>query len=62
MNDSFIAAEILLVFFLFFSINLLINMIKTMKTSPGYIPEDSEWDMPANSNDIDDIIQAKLKN
>ena len=56
MNDSFIAAEILLVFFLFFSINLLINMIKTMKTSPGYIPEDSEWDMPANSDDIDDII------
>jgi hypothetical protein len=31
-------------------------MIKTMKKSPGYIPEDSEWDMPVNSDEVDDII------
>jgi hypothetical protein len=61
MNDSFISAEILLIFFLFFSINLLVSMIKTMQTPPGYIPEDSEWDMPASQDDIDDIIQSKLK-
>lgn len=36
-------------------------MIKTMRTPPGYIPEDSEWDMPANPDDIDDIIKFKQK-
>ena len=59
MNDSFISAEILLILFLFFSINLLVSMIKTMRTPPGYIPEDSEWDMPASLDDIDDIIKSK---
>jgi len=59
MNDSFISAEILLILFLFFSINLLVSMIKTMKTPPGYIPEDREWDMPASPDEIEDIIQYK---
>ena len=36
-------------------------MIKTMRTPPGYIPEDSEWDMPASLDDIDDIIKSKQK-
>ena len=56
MNDSFISAEILLILFLYFSINLLVSMIKTMKTPPGYIPDDREWVMPASPDEIDDII------
>jgi hypothetical protein len=32
--------------FLFCSVNLLISIILTITTSPGYIPEDTEWDMP----------------
>ena len=36
-------------------------MIKTMKTPPGYIPEDREWDMPASPDEIEDIIQSKQK-
>jgi len=38
-------SEILLVIFVFCSINLFTNIILTIRTSPGYIPDDGEWEM-----------------
>jgi hypothetical protein len=43
-SDSW-GACIYLVIFLWFSLNLLVSIIRTIGTSPGYIPEDREWDM-----------------
>jgi len=39
------AAMVYLVLFSYFSLNLLISLIRTIGTSPGNIPEDREWDM-----------------
>lgn len=32
--------------FLFCSVNLVISIVLSITTPPGYIPEDTEWDMP----------------
>jgi hypothetical protein len=32
-------------FFAWFSLNLLVSIIRTIWTNPGNIPEDKEWDM-----------------
>jgi len=40
-----------LISFLFCSVNLLISIVKTITTPPGYIPEDTEWDMPSGSEE-----------
>lgn len=42
-------AFVKMVIFLICSINLLISIVLTIITEPGYIPEDNEWDMPAGS-------------
>jgi hypothetical protein len=39
------AALVYLGFFAWFSVNLLISIIRTIGTNPGNIPEDQEWDM-----------------
>ena len=44
-------AAILVWFFAIFSILLLTSIILTIITSPGYIPEDTEWDMPMQEED-----------
>lgn len=36
----------LAVIFFFCSFNLFVSMLLTMTTSPGQIPENTEWDMP----------------
>ena len=33
-------------FFFFCSANLIISIVLSITTSPGNIPEDTEWDMP----------------
>lgn len=38
-------SKILLFLFLFASINLFTNIILTIRTSPGYIPDNGEWEM-----------------
>jgi len=43
-SDS-MGACVYLVVFMWFSVNLLASIIRTIGTSPGNIPEDSEWDM-----------------
>jgi hypothetical protein len=43
-SDSW-GACVYLVVFMWFSLNLLVSIIRTIGTSPGYIPEDREWDM-----------------
>jgi len=42
-----INAKILLVVFLFCSTMLFVSIILSIRTEPGYIPEESEWDMPS---------------
>lgn len=43
-NDQF-WSKILLFLFVFASINLFTNIILTIRTSPGYIPDNGEWEM-----------------
>ena len=43
-SDSW-AALVYLVLFSYFSLCLLVSLIRTIGTSPGNIPEDREWDM-----------------
>jgi len=38
-------SKILLFLFVFASINLFTNIILTIRTSPGYIPDNGEWEM-----------------
>lgn len=46
-------AKVLAVIFVFTSINLFVSIILTINTSPGHIPDDTEWDMPSEvSNDV----------
>ena len=47
------SAMLYLVIFLWFSLNLLISIIRTIGTNPGNIPEDREWDM--------DYVQSQQK-
>ena len=39
-------AKILTAVFMFTTINLFVSIILTIRTSPGHIPDDNEWDMP----------------
>ena len=51
LESSKTSAKILSVVFLFCSTNLFVSIIMTITTSPGYIPEEIEWDMPCESED-----------
>jgi uncharacterized membrane protein len=46
LEKSKLKTKYLTVVFAFCAFNLFVSMILTMKTSPGHIPEDTEWDMP----------------
>jgi hypothetical protein len=48
-------AFIRLPFFLFCSVNLFTAIVLTIVTNPGYIPEDTEWDMP-DGEPIEDLL------
>ena len=47
LEKSKMKTKYLLVVFTFCAFNLFVSMILTMSTSPGHIPEDTEWDMPS---------------
>ena len=44
-------AAVLVWLFVIFSVLLLVSIVLTITTSPGYIPEDTEWDMPMQDED-----------
>ena len=44
-NHAYYKAIILLIIFTIISFILLISIIRTIRTHPGGIPEDKEWDM-----------------
>lgn len=46
LANSKLKTQYLIVIFVFCGFNLFVSMILTMTTSPGHIPEDTEWDMP----------------
>jgi len=46
LEKSKLKTKYLIVVFTFCAFNLFVSMILTMTTSPGHIPEDTEWDMP----------------
>jgi len=43
-------AVFLTLIFLFIATNLIVSILLTIKTNPGNIPEDSEWDMPSEED------------
>ena len=47
MDEEMLSAKIYGILFAIFSMNLLISIIATIRTPPGSIPDDSEWDMPS---------------
>lgn len=53
LEASKTTSRYLAVFFGFCVINLLTSMVLTMTTEPGYIPEDREWDMPSEKDQVD---------
>jgi len=64
--DKIIAASeksiIYLGLFAFFSVNLLIAIVRTIWTNPGNIPDHKEWDMSTDQSDVDSgSEQASLR-
>jgi hypothetical protein len=51
MAEEMLVAKIYAIIFAIFSINLMISIVMTIRTPPGSIPDDSEWDMPSQQND-----------
>jgi hypothetical protein len=43
--------------FIFLSTSLFISLILTINTSPGYIPDDKEWDLPSIEEN-NDLLEA----
>jgi len=54
MQSDRTKAIILAIVFVFCSINLFTAIVLTITTSPGYIPEHTEWDMPAESDELEE--------
>ena len=52
------ASKIQAVIFLVFSVNLFASITLTIRTSPGTIPSDIEWDMPGSNQSDQESIQA----
>ena len=42
------ACRVYIWIFIWCSINLIVSIVLTIKTNPGNIPEDVEWDMPSS--------------
>jgi hypothetical protein len=47
MEKDMRMGKIYAVIFGYCSVNLLLSIILTINTSPGEIPEETEWDMPS---------------
>lgn len=70
-DSAFVKGLILLIVFAVCSLLLLISIVRTIRTKPGKIPEDKEWDMQSDSSAVDqssedensqtDIREEKLK-
>jgi hypothetical protein len=48
MKKDMFMAKIYTVIFSFMSVNLIASITLTIRTSPGNIPSESEWDMPGS--------------
>jgi len=51
MENESNKAKILAIIFVICSINLFVSIVLTITTSPGYIPEETEWDMPIEESE-----------
>ena len=40
-------------FFAFFSLNLIVAIVRTIGTNPGNIPDHKEWDMSTDQSEVD---------
>ncbi len=47
MEEDMLSAKIYAIIFAILTMNLLISIFATIRTPPGSIPDDSEWDMPS---------------
>jgi hypothetical protein len=52
---------ILLIFFCLFATILLASIIQTIRTNPGIIPEDKEWDMMSEGLSQEESDQTEPK-
>jgi hypothetical protein len=48
-DSAVLKAYILLGVFTFFALMLLLSIVQTIRTTPGGIPDDKEWDMQSDS-------------
>ena len=54
MEEDMLSAKINAIMFSMLTMNLLISIIATIRTPPGSIPDDSEWDMPSQQTNETD--------
>jgi hypothetical protein len=47
MEEEMLSSKIYAILFAVSSGNLLISIVLTIRTPPGSIPDDTEWDMPS---------------
>ena len=50
-------ATLYAVMFFWFSINLIVSIVKTIMTNPGNIPEEKEWDMSTDAASEDNEMK-----
>ena len=59
-EQSVLTAKILAGVFAFTSLSLLVNLVLTIATDPGHIPEDPEWDMPEEKDDSESKASSAM--
>jgi len=59
-EQSALTAKILSGVFAFTSLSLLVNLVLTIATDPGQIPEEPEWDMPEEKDETESKASSAL--
>jgi len=60
-NHAYYKGLVLLIIFSLISLLLFISIIRTIRTHPGGIPEDKEWDMQSDSSMIEQSSEDEIK-
>ena len=59
-NHAFYKGVLLLIVFSIIAMLNLISIIRTIRTPPGGIPEDKEWDMQSESSGVDQSSEDEI--
>lgn len=60
-NHAYYKGIVLLIFFSLFSCILLVSIVRTIRTPPGGIPEDKEWDMKSDDSMMEQSSEDDIK-